>query len=66
MSDTAEKTVVKSGSMTKKSDKVGIDVLVCAPNWFDEKKQYKIANAPKRTASLAPTFALTPGHRMRV
>ena len=52
MSDTAEKTVVKSGSMTKKSDKVGIDVLICAPNWFDEKIQYKIANAPERTASL--------------
>ena len=52
MPDTLGKTVIKSGGMTKKSNKVGIDVVICDPNWFDEKKQFKIAAAPERTASL--------------
>lgn len=53
MTDTTNLILVKDGKMTAKSDKVGIEVLICAPSWFDENKQFKIANAPARTASLS-------------
>lgn len=38
--------------LTPVADQRGHDVTVCMPDWFDEKKKYKIANAPARTASL--------------
>jgi hypothetical protein len=42
--------VSKDGKLTPVSDKKGIDVTICDPGWFDEKKKFKIANAPERTA----------------
>ncbi len=38
--------------LTPVADKQGHEILICDPAWFDEKKKYKIANAPVRTAAL--------------
>lgn len=42
----------RDAPLTPVADKRGHEVTVCMPDWFDEKKKYKIANAPKRTADL--------------
>ena len=44
--------VSKDAALTPVDDKKGHAVFICAPEWFDERKTYKIANAPARTASL--------------
>lgn len=47
------KTVLsKTGELTPKSDKKGIEIFVCDPGWFDKKDNLKIANATSRTADL--------------
>jgi hypothetical protein len=38
--------------LTPVADKQGHEILICDPEWFDEKKTYRIANAPERTAPL--------------
>jgi hypothetical protein len=38
--------------LTPVADKQGHEILICDPEWFDEKKKYRIANAPVRTAEL--------------
>lgn len=50
--DTATVKVTKDAKLTPKPDKEGVTVRICVPDWFDEKKLYKIENAPLRTASL--------------
>ena len=50
--DTATVKVTKDAKLTPKPDKEGVTVKICVPDWFDEKKLYKIENAPLRTASL--------------
>ena len=52
MTESKNTTLLKEGKLTKKSDKEGIEVRICVPGWFDEKRLFKIANAPARTASL--------------
>jgi hypothetical protein len=47
-----EATLKREADLTPISDKKGHEVLICAPDWFDEGKKFKIANAPVRTASL--------------
>lgn len=42
--------LTEHGKLTDKSDKQGIEILVCDPGWFDPRKKYKISNAPDRTA----------------
>jgi hypothetical protein len=44
--------VRKEAPLTPVSDKTGKTVFICVPQWFDERKTYKIVNAPARTASL--------------
>jgi hypothetical protein len=39
-------------SLTPVADRQGHEILICAPNWFDVRASYKIANAPERTAKL--------------
>lgn len=43
---------MKTGELTPTSDKNGINIFVCEPEWFDTKENYKIKNAPARTSSL--------------
>ena len=45
-------SVKKEGHVTPVSDTRGIELVICDPAWFDPKKTFTIANAPKRTASL--------------
>ncbi|WP_374586750.1 hypothetical protein [Pseudoduganella sp.] len=47
-----DSTLTRDAALTPTSDKQGHEILICAPDWFDEAKTYKISNAPARTASL--------------
>lgn len=38
--------------LTPVADKQGHEIMICDPEWFDEKKTYQIASAPVRTALL--------------
>ena len=51
-SNDSVRTVSKEAPLTPVAEKKGHTVFICAPQWFDERKIYKIANAPPRTASL--------------
>ena len=53
MADNGVVTLSRDAELTPVSDKKGHDILICDPEWFDERKQYKIANAPARTAALS-------------
>lgn len=53
MADNGVVTLSRDAELTPVSDKKGHDTLICDPEWFDERKQYKIANAPARTAALS-------------
>lgn len=44
--------LTKDDKVTPVSDKKGVQVAICDPEWFDVRKTMKIANAPERTASL--------------
>ena len=39
-------------ALTPVADKQGHEILICDPEWFDDKKKFKVANAPARTATL--------------
>lgn len=41
----------KDGELTPTSDKKGIDIYICDPDWFDEKKKFKVVNAPNRNVA---------------
>ena len=45
-------SLVKDGKLTPIPDKTGIEIIVCVPPLCDERKTYRITNAPVRTASL--------------
>lgn len=45
----------KSGKITPKSEKQGVEVNICQISWFDSAQTYTIANAPPRTATLTFT-----------
>jgi hypothetical protein len=47
-----EAVLKREADLTPTADKKGHEILICAPEWFDEKKKYKISNAPARTANL--------------
>ncbi len=51
---TATQTIIltKDGKITPKPDKIGIDVHICAPVWFDKRETFKISSAPTRTEAL--------------
>lgn len=51
-SNNSKGAVSKEAALTPVSDKTGHTIFICAPQWFDERKMYKIANAPARTAAL--------------
>ena len=51
-SNDSVRVVSKEAPLTPVADKNGHTVFICAPQWFDERKIYKVANAPDRTASL--------------
>lgn len=52
MEDSGKVTLRRDANLTPVSDKKGHEITICAPNWFDDRKMYKIENAPARTASL--------------
>ncbi len=52
MPNDAKPALRRETPLTPKADKQGHEILVCDPEWFDEKKKYKITNAPVRTADL--------------
>lgn len=41
-----------NAELTPKSDKRGVEIYLCNPQWFDVREKFKITNAPKRTAEL--------------
>ena len=49
---TATTTLTKDHEITPISDQKGVEVFICDPGWFEEKKKYKISNAPDRTTSI--------------
>ncbi len=53
MTDNGAVSLSRDAGLTPVSDKKGHEIAICNPEWFDERKQYKIANAPARTASLS-------------
>ena len=53
MADNGVVSLSRDADLTPVSDKKGHEIAICNPEWFDERKQYKIANAPARTASLS-------------
>lgn len=52
MPNDASPALRRETPLTPTADKQGHEILVCDPEWFDEKKKYKITNAPVRTAAL--------------
>jgi hypothetical protein len=44
--------LTQDAPLTPVPDKIGHDVLICAPVWFDVHKNYSIANASARTAKV--------------
>ncbi|WP_338768316.1 hypothetical protein [Massilia sp. METH4] len=52
MSVSDARVLSRDAAMTPVSDTKGHEVTICAPNWFDPRKTYRIANAPERTAAL--------------
>lgn len=57
MADSGAPALSRDADLTPVSDKKGHEIAICDPEWFDERKTYKIANAPARTASLSFTGA---------
>lgn len=57
MADNGSVTLRKEAELTPKSDREGHVISMCAPDWFDPRATFKIANAPERTASLVFTGA---------
>jgi hypothetical protein len=51
----ATNSQLKSGTLTPKSDKKGVEVNICQVSWFDSAQTYKIANASERTSALTFT-----------
>lgn len=49
--------LTKDGKVTPVSDKNGVPIMICDPEWFDFRKTMSIANASTRTASLVFTGA---------
>ena len=41
----------KDGQLTPTSDKKGIEIYICDPGWFDEKRKFKVANSPNRNVA---------------
>ena len=48
----ASTALTKDHEITPISDQKGVEVFICDPGWFEEKKKYKISNAPDRTTSI--------------
>lgn len=52
MPNNATPALRRETPLTPTAEKQGHEILVCDPEWFDEKKKYKMTNAPARTADL--------------
>lgn len=52
MPDNPRATLRRDADLTPVSDKEGHQICVCDPVCFDERKKYRVANAPARTVSL--------------
>ena len=51
MEDNKKIVLRKNGQLTPMLDKKGIDIYICDPDWFDEKKKFKVANSPDRNVA---------------